>query len=56
MFGVNNWPFKSTAGKTDSGGDFRHGGKLNALWVDGHVDPCNEGMLLGTSAKYIYHP
>ena len=55
-FTVNTWPFKDTAGMTNSQAlDFRHNNSANALFMDMHVEAMTKEILLGSQKKYIYN-
>lgn len=53
-FSENSWPFKSSANSQITRGvDFRHAGRANVLFLDGHVQSFAPGDLLGTGAEYL---
>ncbi len=52
-FSANTYPMKSSASQA-SGVEFRHGGKVNALLMDGHCESMELRRLYGTSAACVY--
>lgn len=54
-FSHNTWPFDGGAedANVDSGVDFRHGGRANALFLDGHVISINYKELVGKDPRKL---
>ena len=54
FFGANTYPFKPSSSPAP-GIEFRHNGKVNALFLDSHCETVEKSRLYGTDAqKYIY--
>ena len=53
FFHGNHYPMKTSA-NANSGIEFRHNGKANALFMDGHCDSMDLRKLYGTASKYTY--
>ena len=53
FFHGNHYPMKTSA-SASSGIEFRHNGKANALFMDGHCESMEKSKLYGTTNKYTY--